>query len=75
MPSSASAWRAWIALALTVLTTAIAAALSLFWRSEAYADQRVDGLRQEVCSHLVDIRQDVQSLHDDVRQLLKRRDE
>jgi hypothetical protein len=58
---------------MTLAITGIGAALGLFFRAEAYADAQDERLRREVVGSVELLRQDIESLHQDVRELMRQK--
>lgn len=66
------AWRGWITIVITVIITLIGSVLGLFFRAEAYADAQDEHVRREFTASVEVLRQDIRSLHNDVRELMRR---
>ena len=65
-------WRAWILLIFTLVAGGVGAGLGLFFRAEAYADQRVEWVRRELCENVAEMRQDLRLIRADLRLLADR---
>lgn len=66
-------WRGWIWIAVFLFTTYIGASFSLYARAENHTNERIDQLREQLVGELADIRQDLRTIREDIKQLLRNR--
>ena len=64
-------WRGWIWIAIFLFVTQVGAAFTLYANTEQYTDRRVSELRAQVCTDLQLLRQDVRTIHEDIKLLLR----
>ena len=66
-------WRGWIWIAVFLFISLVGAGFGLFSKAEAYADKRVNDLREEIKENVGEMKKDIRLIRADIKELLKRR--